>query len=229
MRIDVVTIFPQMFESVFDFGIIHKARVLGLVDFRIHNLRDYTTDKHQSVDDIPFGGGGGLVFKIEPLIRALRHIKAPESKTQSILMSPRGKGLSHTLAKTLSTYEQLILFCGRYEGVDERFSEYIDHEVSIGDYVLSGGEIPAMVLMDVVSRFIPGVIGKEKAPYHDSFSSKMGGKLKYPTYTRPREFEGKKVPEVLISGNHAQIFSWRVSQSQDSTLQRRPDLLEKSE
>ena len=226
MRFDIVSIFPEIFDPIFKIGVIGKARERGELQFHFHNLRDYTHDKHKTVDDIPFGGGGGLVFKIEPLIEALRGIPLPNVKSYSILLSPRGKLFSHDLAKTLSGYEQLILFCGRYEGVDERFSEYVDAEISIGNYVLSGGEIPAMVIMDAVSRFVPGVIGQEEAPYQDSFAE---GTLEHPAYTRPRNFEGKKVPEVLFSGHHQKISEWRKGAALNSTLQRRPDLLEKVE
>ena len=226
MQIDVVTIFPEMFDSVFRVGVIGKARQSKQLDFRFHNLRDFTTDKHQTVDDIPYGGGGGLVFKVEPLIRALQHIRNPDLRTISVLLSPRGELFSHDTAKTFSTFDQVILFCGRYEGVDERFSEYVDREISIGNYVLSGGEIPAMVMMDVMARFVPGVIGQEEAPHQDSFAQ---GKLEHPTYTRPREFEGKRVPEILFSGHHEKINEWRERESLNSTLQRRPDLLEKAQ
>ncbi|MBI3016879.1 MAG: tRNA (guanosine(37)-N1)-methyltransferase TrmD [Deltaproteobacteria bacterium] len=230
MRFDVVTIFPSMFDRVFDQGVVGKARQakLGsstLLNFQIHNLRDYTETKHQIVDDAPFGGGGGLIFKMEPLVKALRAIRDPNVKSRSILMSPRGRVLTHEIAQELCTsYEQIILFCGRYEGVDERFKEYIDEELSIGDFILSGGEIAAMAVCDAVSRFVPGVVGQEEAPYQDSFSD---GLLEHPTYTRPATFEGKAVPEVLLSGNHAQIQAWRQAQKLNTTLQRRPDLLKK--
>lgn len=224
MQFDVVTIFPLMFDRIFDQGVVGKARQAKLFDFRIHNLRDFTETKHHIVDDAPFGGGGGLIFKIEPLVKALRAIEDPQLKSRSILMSPRGRVLTHAVAQELSSYEQMILFCGRYEGVDERFQEYIDDEISMGDFILSGGEIAAMAVCDAVSRFIPGVVGQEEAPYQDSFSD---GFLEYPTYTRPAEFEGKKVPDILLSGNHAEIQAWRHAQKLNTTLQRRPDLLQK--
>ncbi len=229
MRIDVVTIFPQMFENVFEFGVVGKAKQSGLFDFQVHNLRKYTTDKHQVVDDVPFGGGGGLIFKIEPLVKALKDIKNKEVVSRSVLLTPRGRLLNHKICREFSRFEQMILFCGRYEGVDERFSEYVDDEISIGDYVLSGGEIAAMVFIDSVCRFIPGVIGQEEAPDHDSFSIGVGGRagglLEYPAYTRPVEYEGKRVPEILRSGNHAEIEKWRMDRALNITLQRRPDLL----
>ncbi|MBI3019471.1 MAG: tRNA (guanosine(37)-N1)-methyltransferase TrmD [Deltaproteobacteria bacterium] len=225
MRFDVVTIFPSMFDRVFDQGVVGKAHQAKLLDFRIHNLRDYTETKHQIVDDAPFGGGGGLIFKMEPLVKALRAIQDSTLKSRSILMSPRGRVLTHTIAQELSAYEQIILFCGRYEGVDERFREYMDDEISIGDFILSGGEIAAMAVCDAVSRFVPGVVGQKEAPYQDSFSD---GLLEYPAYTRPAIFEGKSVPSVLLSGNHAEIRTWRQAQKLNTTLQRRPDLLKKA-
>ncbi len=224
MRFDVVTIFPSMFDRVFDQGVVGKAHQAKLLDFRIHNLRDYTQTKHKIVDDAPFGGGGGLIFKIEPLVKALRSIQDPSVKSRSILMSPRGCVLTHEVAQSLASYEQVILFCGRYEGVDERFRDYIDEELSIGDFILSGGEIAAMAVCDAVSRFIPGVVGQEEAPYQDSFSD---GLLEHPTYTRPATFEGKSVPSVLLTGNHGEIRAWRQTQKLNTTLQRRPDLLKK--
>ena len=225
MRIDVVTIFPQLFESVFTKGIISKALEEKRLEFRFHNLRDYTEDKHQTVDDPPFGGGGGLIFKIEPLVKALRQISDSCLKSRSVLLSPRGALFSNAKAQALAAYEQVILFCGRYEGVDDRFSEYVDEEISIGDYILSGGEIPAMVLMDSISRFIPGVVGEEEAPYQDSFSQ---GLLEHPSYTRPRVFEGKSVPDILLTGHHEKISDWRNKASLNITLQKRPDLLQDS-
>ena len=229
MQIDVVTIFPKMFQSPFESGVVAKALQKGLVQFHFHNLRDYTTDKHQTVDDVPFGGGGGLVFKVAPLVRALRDIKKAEMKSRSILVSPRGEPFSHDKAQALSEYDQLILFCGRYEGVDERFSDYVDEEISIGDYVLTGGEIPAMVLMDAVCRFIPGVVGQPQGPHQDSFSRLNETLLEHPHYTRPRCFEDKSVPGVLISGNHAGIEAWKRGARRNITLQRRPDLLKKAQ
>lgn len=218
-----------MFEKVFEYGVVGKAKQRGLLDFQIHNLRTYTTDRHQVVDDVPFGGGGGLIFKVEPLVRALREIRRPSIGFQSkaILLSPRGRLLNPEICRELSKFEQLILFCGRYEGVDERFSDYVDDEISIGDYVLSGGEIVAMVVMDAVSRFVPGVIGQEEAVEHDSFSLAGRPFLEYPLYTRPAEYEGKRVPEILRSGNHAEIEKWRLERALNTTLQRRPDLLRK--
>ena len=225
MRFDVVTIFPSMFDRVFDHGVVGKAhREAKLLNFKIHNLRDYTQTKHKIVDDAPFGGGGGLIFKIEPLVKALRAIQDPNVKSRSMLMSPRGRVLTQKVAQELSSYEQLILFCGRYEGVDERFKDYIDEELSIGDFILSGGEIAAMAVCDAVSRFIPGVVGQEEAPYQDSFSD---GLLEHPTYTRPATFEGKSVPSILLSGHHEEIQAWRKTQKLNTTLQRRPDLLKK--
>ena len=229
MLIDVVTIFPSLFDSIFSSGVIAKGIQSGRLQFQTHNLRDYTTDKHKTVDAIPFGGGTGLIFKIEPLVKALRAIEKPSLKTRSILLSPRGTVFSQVVAERLSTYEQLILFCGRYEGVDERFSTYVDEELSIGDYVLTGGEIPAMVIMDVVSRLVPGVIGDEAAPQQDSFTEAYKRGLEHPHYTRPRVFEGKEVPEVLATGHHKRIAAWRRKEALNITLQRRPDLLNPSD
>lgn len=223
MRIDVVTIFPHMFERVFESGVIGKAREANVVQFQIHNLRQFTLDKHKTVDDVPFGGGGGLIFKIEPLVTALKSIQDSSLKSRSVLLSPRGRVFNHQVAREFSSYEQVILFCGRYEGVDERFSSYVDEEVSIGDFVLTGGEIAAMVMMDAISRFVPGVVGQDEAPYEDSF---IKGGLEYPHYTRPYEFQGLQVPDVLRSGNHERIREWRTEQSLNITLQRRPDLLQ---
>ncbi|MBI4040490.1 MAG: tRNA (guanosine(37)-N1)-methyltransferase TrmD [Deltaproteobacteria bacterium] len=224
MNFDVVTIFPHMFERVFEKGVVGKALECEFVSLKIHNLRDFTTDKHKTVDDIPYGGGGGLIFKMEPLVRALRAIQDPKKKSRSILLSPRGKKLDAALVQNLSQFEQLIIFCGRYEGVDERFSAYVDDEISIGDYVLSGGELAAMVMVDAVSRFIPGVVGKIGAPFEDSFTR---GDLEYPYYTRPECFEGNGVPEVLLSGHHEEIKKWREKEALKCTLQRRADLLKK--
>ena len=229
-RIDVVTIFPQMFESAFRHGVIGQACKKNLLDFRFHNLRDFTTDKHQTVDDPPFGGGGGLIFKIEPLVRALRAIKDSSLKSRSILLTPHGELLSDPMGRELAVnYQQLILFCGRYEGVDERFLSYMDQAISIGDFIVSGGEIPAMVVMEVVSRFVPGVIGQEEAADRDSFSPENEGLLEHPNFTRPRSFEEKGVPPVLLSGHHEQILKWRKEQRLNITLQKRADLLQKAQ
>lgn len=215
-----------MFEHVFEQGVVGQARneTPPLLTLKIHNLRDYTTDKHKTVDDIPFGGGGGLIYKVEPLVKALRAVQDPSLKSRSILLSPKGRVFTHNVAKELSQYQQILLFCGRYEGVDERFCDYIDEELSVGDFILSGGEIAAMMVIDAVSRFIPGVVGQQEAPYQDSFEK---GLLEYPYYTRPFEFEGKKIPEVLRSGHHEKIKQWKREQALNTTLQRRPDLLQK--
>ena len=222
MRFDIITLLPQIFESVFNAGVLKKGIEKGLIEIRIHNLRDYATDKHRQVDDRPFGGGEGMVLKPEPLFRAVEEIRK-DASTQVILLSPQGRRFDHKLAEVLSGFSQIILICGRYEGVDERVREYlITDEISIGDYVLSGGEYAALVIIDAISRFIPGVVGKQESVKKDSFSI---GLLDYPQYTRPREFRGLKVPDVLLSGNHKKIALWRKKKSLEITLRKRPDLL----
>jgi len=222
MRFDIITLLPQIFESAFNAGVLKKGIEKGLIEIRIHNLRDYATDKHRQVDDRPFGGGEGMVLKPEPLFRAVEEIRK-DASTQVILLSPQGRRFDHKLAEVLSGFSQIILICGRYEGVDERVREYlITDEISIGDYVLSGGEYAALVIIDAISRFIPGVVGKQESVKKDSFSI---GLLDYPQYTRPREFRGLKVPDVLLSGNHKKIALWRKKKSLEITLRKRPDLL----
>ncbi|MBI2025044.1 MAG: tRNA (guanosine(37)-N1)-methyltransferase TrmD [Candidatus Harrisonbacteria bacterium] len=206
MKFDIVTIFPKIFDSYFKESIIKRAQEKRLIKIEIHNLRDFTADKHKKVDDKPYGGGPGMVLKIEPIYKAVSSIKYQASrkkaKTRVILFSTRGKKLDSKIAKRLSKYNQLILICGRYEGVDERVAKHIaDEEISIGDYVLSGGELPAMVLTEAVSRYIPGVLGK-----YESLEEIKGS---FPTYTRPEVFKKWKVPKVLISGHHKKIAKWR--------------------
>jgi len=226
MRFDIITLLPQIFESAFNVGVLKKGIEKGLIEIRIHNLRDYATDKHRQVDDRPFGGGEGMVLKPEPLFRAVEEIREDMS-TPVILLSPQGKIFNHKLAEALSNFSQIILICGRYEGVDERVREYlVTDEISIGDYVLSGGEYAALVIIDAVSRFIPGVVGKQESVRKDSFSL---GLLDYPQYTRPREFRGLKVPDVLLSGDHKKIALWRKKKSLEVTLRKRPDLLKEKE
>ncbi len=221
MRIDIITIFPEMFREVFDFGIVRRAREANLVDVHVHDLRDFTTDKHRSTDDAPYGGGPGMVMKVEPLVSAVEAIAAAEGRL--VLLSPRGAPLSQDKVKELSTVEQLVLVAGRYEGVDERFVVATGaEELSIGDYVLSGGEIPAMVVVDALVRLLPGAISDPESAEQDSFSH---GVLDCPDYTRPEEFRGLRVPEVLLSGNHAAIQKWRQQQALTDTAVRRPELL----
>lgn len=224
MRLDIITIFPEMFREVFDFGIVRRARERNLVDVRVHDLRDFTTDKHRSTDDAPYGGGPGMVMKVEPLVAAVEAIATDDARL--VLLSPRGAPLLQDKVQELSTVEQLVLVAGRYEGVDERFLLATGaEELSIGDYVLSGGEIPAMVVVDALVRLLPGAISDPKSAEQDSFSH---GMLDYPHYTRPDEFRGLSVPEVLLSGNHAAIRRWRDQKALTDTEARRPELLIKN-
>ncbi len=226
MRFYILTIFPEFFESPLKIGLIKKAQEKGLIKINIYNLRDFTEDKHKVVDDKPYGGGEGMVFKPEPLYKALYSIKKLDPKTKVIYLSPQGKLLNQRIAKELSQEESLLLICGRYEGIDERIRQhFIDEEISIGDFVLFGGEVPALVLIEVVTRLIPGVVGKKDSVDKESFSS---GLLKYPAYTRPSEFLGYKVPSVLLSGDHKKIKTFRRNLSLEITLYRRPDLLSKA-
>ncbi|MCD6257075.1 tRNA (guanosine(37)-N1)-methyltransferase TrmD [Candidatus Aerophobetes bacterium] len=227
MRIDIITLFPSMFKGPFEESIIKRAQQKGIVEIHLHNLRDFTTDRHRTVDDAPFGGGAGMVMKVEPIYRALNHIKKELKKEgKVILLSPQGRKLTQELVAELKEENSLILICGRYEGVDERVREHlIDKEISIGDYVLSGGELPAMVLVDALVRLLPGAVGNERSVRENSF---YRGLLDYPQYTRPAEFMGWKVPEVLRSGDHQKIEEWRRIQMLKRTLQRRADLLEKA-
>ena len=222
---DIITIFPGYFSSALKEGVLGKAVQAGLVKIRPVNLRDFTTDRHRTTDDRPYGGGAGMVMTPEPLVKAVSALKEENSKARVVLLSPRGKVFTHELAVKLSRLHHLILICGRYEGVDERVVEkVVDQEVSIGDYVLSGGEPAALVVIDAVSRLLPGVLGCRESADSDSFSD---GLLEHPHYTRPRDFMGLSVPEVLLSGDHKRIAAWRRRQSLRLTLERRPDLLEK--
>ena len=226
MRIDIVTLFPNMFNGPFAESIIKKAIDRQLVTIAIHNLRDYTWDKHHIVDDYPFGGGPGMVLKAEPIFAAVEAIKG-EEEVPVILLTPQGRLLCQEIVEQLASYERIILICGHYEGVDERVREYlVSDEISIGDYVLSGGELAAMVLVDAVVRQLPGALGSEASLEQDSH---VTGLLQYPQYTRPQVYLGWEVPAVLVSGNHAQIAKWRREQSILRTLKRRPDMLEKAE
>jgi len=227
MRFDIITIFPEIFRGVFDFGIIRRAVEAGLIEIGIHDLRDYTHDRHHQVDDRPFGGGAGMVMKPEPLFRAveaLTHGRSARAAT-TVLLSPQGRLFDHQLAAELSRRAQIVLICGRYEGVDERVAEHlVGDEISIGDYVLSGGEIPAMVIVDAVTRLLPGALGCAESAERDSFAE---GLLDHPHYTRPAEYRGMEVPEVLLGGNHAEIERWRRQKAVEKTLRRRPGLFEK--
>ena len=223
MRFDIITIFPEMFGSVFSKGVIKKALDKGLIEVHVHNLRDFTFDKHKQIDDRPFGGGQGMVLKSEPIFVAVEKIKRNE-KTPVYFLSPQGRKFDFRLAEELAQHPQVILICGRYEGVDERVIQYlVTGEISIGDYILTGGEPAAIVVVDGVSRFIPQVVGNEESVKNDSFYE---GLLEFPQYTRPRNFTGMEVPEVLFSGDHSKIESWRRKKSLEKTWLQRPDLLE---
>ncbi|MGM0409508.1 MAG: tRNA (guanosine(37)-N1)-methyltransferase TrmD [Bacillota bacterium] len=226
MNFDILTLFPEMFEGPLSTSILARAREEDLIYINLINIRDYARDKHNTVDAPPYGGGAGMVLKIEPIYRAWQDInKNKESHT--ILFSPQGKPLNQSKVKELSDYENITLLCGHYEGVDERVRKSIvDEEISIGDYVLTGGELPAMVLIDSVSRMISGVLGDEKSSKEDSF---FNGLLEYPHYTRPQEFAEMKVPDILLSGHHEKIARWRLKKSLKRTLKRRPELLAKKE
>lgn len=223
MLFDILTIFPELFASPLQEGILRRAIGSGKIQVNLHNIRDYAADKHKMTDDRPFGGGEGMVMKPEPLIAALDDVQQSGEKGRVILLSPRGKTYSQKTAERFAGYKRLILVCGRYEGVDERVARRcIDEEVSIGDYVLTGGELGAMVIIDSVTRLLPGVLGSEDSAKNDTFSR---GLLKHPQYTRPREFSGMDIPEVLLSGDHDEIEKYRFLESVRETLERRPDLL----
>ena len=227
MRIDIITIFPKMFAPVLNESIVKRAQNKGKVRIYIHNLRDYTLDRHKKVDDRPFGGGSGMVMSPDPIFRAVEALKSKTtaSKTRVILLSPQGKRLNQKIAKSLAKFKHLILICGHYEGIDERVRQYlVDEEISIGDYVLTGGELPAMVLVDCLVRLIPGVLGDKNSLNFESFA---GNLLEYPQYTRPANYRGMKVPAILLSGNHKKIADWRKKQAVKITKNKRPDLLGK--
>ncbi|MFH1243289.1 MAG: tRNA (guanosine(37)-N1)-methyltransferase TrmD [Pseudomonadota bacterium] len=226
MQFDVLTIFPEMFSAYLRLGVLGRAIEKGVVDVRLVNIRDFARGRHKTTDDRPYGGGEGMVMKVGPIHRALESIERVNGRSLVILLSPQGIRVDQSIAWDLSRWDQLILVCGRYEGVDERIRHTcIDRELSIGDYVLSGGEVGAMVLIEVISRLVPGVLGGEKSNREDSFEE---GLLEYPQYTRPRVFQGKEVPPVLLSGDHEKIRLWRRAKSLKRTLERRPDLLTKA-
>ncbi len=228
MRFDIITIFPEMFTGCpLDFSLIGKARDKGLIEVKTHNLRDWTDDNHKTTDDAPYGGGAGMVMKPEPIARACDDLRKHSCGAKVVLMTPQGRPLCHDLARELSKLSGLIVICGRYEGVDERVRELCaDYEISIGDYVLTGGEIPAMALVDCVARLVPGVVKEADSIANDSHAD---GLLEHPHYTRPPEFRGLKAPGVLLSGHHGEIEKWRREQSIIRTAMRRPNLLEKAE
>jgi tRNA (guanine37-N1)-methyltransferase len=221
MKIDVLTLFPAMFAGPLDESIIKRARTAGLLDLKIHNLRDWTHDRHKTVDDRPFGGGPGMLLKPEPLFEAVESLK--REKARVILLSPAGRPFNQVVACELAQVDDLLLVTGHYEGFDERVREALaDDELSIGDYVLTNGALPAMVVIDAVVRLLPGALGDDESSHDESFSQ---GQLEYPQYTRPAEFRGMKVPDVLVSGNHAEIEKWRREQAKRRTKERRPDLM----
>jgi len=225
MRIDVLTLFPDMFPGPLDISVIGRGKEQGLFDLFVHDIRSYASDRHKTVDDTPFGGGQGMVLRVDILELALKSVQAlAEEKGQVIYLSPQGERLTDPLVRDFSKESRLILVAGRYEGVDERFIEnFVDREISIGDYVLSGGELPVMVLIEAMVRQIPGVLGDADSAKYDSFAD---GLLEYPQYTRPATFNGWSVPDVLLSGHHAEISKWREEQRYKRTLDRRPDLLD---
>jgi tRNA (guanine37-N1)-methyltransferase len=224
LKFDIVTIFPRMIEAGLAEGIVSRGIERGLVDVKVHDLREHTTDRHRTVDDVPYGGGPGMVMKAEPLVKAVNAIARDRGEPSAVvLLSPQGRRFTQAEAVRLSGLEHVVLLCGRYEGMDERVRELVaTEELSIGDYVLSGGELPALVIVDAVSRVVPGVVGDAESVEGDSFSR---GLLDYPHYTRPAEFAGRTVPDVLLSGHHAEVRKWRKRAALERTLDRRPDLL----
>ncbi len=227
MTVDILTVFPEMFESVFSASILGRARAQGLLEIRLTDIRSFSAAKHKNTDDYPFGGGAGMVMTAQPILDAMAAVSADLPDARRIYLGPRGRKLTTALARELAAENSLILLCGHYEGVDQRaLDTCIDEEISIGDYILTGGELAAMVLTDCVARFIPGVLGSAESPEEESFSD---GLLEYPQYTRPRDLNGLPVPEVLLNGDHAKIRRWRRRESLRATLRFRPDLLETAE
>jgi len=227
MRIDIITIFPKMFKPVLNESIVKRAQNKGKVEFRVHDLRRYSSDKHKKVDDRPFGGGSGMVMGPGPIFNAVKHIKRLSSsgRPRVILLCPQGRKLDQKTVRSLAKHKHLVLICGHYEGVDERVRRrLVDEEISVGDYILTGGELPAMVLIDSITRLIPGVLGDKNSLNFESFE---GNLLEYPHYTRPADFKGMRVPEVLLSGDHKKIEAWRAKEALKRTKQRRPDLLQR--
>jgi len=226
MRFDILTLFPNMFSSPLQESILGKAIEKGLIQIRTINIRDFALDKHQVVDDTPYGGGQGMVMKAEPIARAMEWTKSQNASAWTVYLTPQGRQFNQDIALALSSHPHLILLCGHYEGVDERVRDlFVDEEISIGDYILTGGELAAMVVIDAVSRFLPGVLGSDRSAGEDSFFNSL---LEYPQYTRPSNFRGSCVPEVLLSGNHSAISLWRRRKAFERTSVRRPDLLTKA-
>jgi tRNA (guanine37-N1)-methyltransferase len=230
MRIDILTLFPKMFEGPFSESIIKRAIVKKLLNINLHDIRDYTKDKHKTVDDQPYGGGAGMVMRVDVIDRALRDIKPKTKnlKSKTILLTAQGKVFNQKTAQRFPKLDNMILICGHYEGFDERIRKLVDEEISIGDYILTGGELPAMVLVDAIGRLIPGVLGKKESLKEESFSMQIKNYLEYPQYTRPEIYNGMKVPKILLSGNHQKIAEWRKDQAIKRTKRRRPDLLKRS-
>lgn len=223
MRIDIISVLPEMFDSVLSTSILKRAQDKGLVEIKVHNLRDYTTDPHRKVDDYPFGGEAGMVMKIEPIDRCITYLKSQRDYDEVIFTSPDGETFNQKIANSMSLLENIIILCGHYKGVDYRIREhFVTRELSIGDYVLTGGELPAMVMTDAIVRLLPGAIGDEQSALSDSFQDNL---LAPPIYTRPAEYKGWKVPEILLSGHEAKIDEWRHEQSIERTHRLRPDLL----
>lgn len=232
MEFDVFTLLPEVFPPYLESSILQRARQRRLIDVRVHNIRDWATDKHHVTDDEPYGGGGGMVMKVEPVFAAVESVLGTDAHEKEggcpiILLTPQGRVFNQIVAMELAQHPRLALICGRYEGVDERIRSHLaTDQISIGDYVLTGGELPALILIDAVARLLPGVLGDPDGPFDDSHAS---GLLEYPHYTRPPEFRGWGVPDILVSGNHARIEKWRREQSLRRTLKQRPDLLEKAD
>jgi tRNA (guanine37-N1)-methyltransferase len=224
MQFNIITLFPEMFGDPFEVSILKRAQEKGLIKIELHNLRDYCKDKHRVTDDLPYGGGVGMVMKPEPLITAIEAVKSSQPEVRTLLMTPQGKKFEQNDAVRLAQYSSLTLVCGRYEGIDERVRGFVDEEISIGDYILTGGELASMVVIEAVARLIPGVLGDADSLQEESFNTPM---LEAPQYTRPRVFKGMEVPEVLLSGNHSEIEQWRRQQALKRTKERRPDLLSK--
>ena len=226
IRFDVLSIFPDMFSSPLNYSLLKKAQDKDLIEIFIHNIRDWAEDKHKMTDDAPYGSGCGMIMKVGPVDKALAAVKKKEMNPLVILMTPQGELFNQRIAAELATKRQIVIICGRYEGVDERIRRHLaDREISIGDYILTGGELSALILIDAISRFVPGVLGNMRSVEGDSFSD---GLLEYPQYTRPADYKGWKVPDVLLSGNHVQIENWRREESLRKTYRRRPDLLRKA-
>lgn len=226
IRFDILSVFPEMFQTPFDCSLIKKAIDKQLIEIHLHDIRSYTMDKHRTTDDYPYGGGSGMVMKVEPVARALDDIVPKGNNAHVVLMTPQGETFKQKIVEELSRYSQIILICGHYEGVDERIREHlVDREISIGDYILTGGELPAMVVVDAVSRLVPKVLGNRESALFDSFST---GLLEGPQYTRPQKYRSWGVPDVILSGDHKKINEWRRKTSLKRTLMRRPDLLAKA-